>query len=319
MVICTYTEKRFDDLRRAIRSVEAQRVPVHEIVVAVDRNPGLLRRIEAEFPGTLAVANSEHPGAGGARNSGVAAATGSVLVFIDDDVEVERDWLEGLMAPMSNPRVLGVGGALKPAWATNRPGWFPVEFDWVVGCTYTGMPTEIARVRNAISANMAVKREVFEAVGGFRAGFGKQGAVSEPEETEFCIRAGRAFSDRAWLFVPGAVAHHRVTPERETWRYFLLRCKNEGIGKARMTGYVQADDALDAERRYVIRTLPAGVLRGLADALRGKPDGLRRAGAILIGVVVTTLAYIADLGRQRLLSLCRRASQSWPNVPRARE
>ena len=316
VVICTYTEERYDDLRRAIASVRAQSVAVREVVVAVDRNQELLRRVEAEFPTIVAVANSQHPGAGGARNSGVAAATGSILAFIDDDVEVEHDWLERLLPPMSDPRVLGVGGAIEPAWATKRPYWFPAEFDWVVGCTYRGMPTKIARVRNAISANMAVKREVFEAVGGFRAGFGKQGSVSEPEETEFCIRAASACPDRSWLFVPGAVVHHRVTPERETWRYFLMRCRNEGIGKARMSGHVQAEDALDTERQYVTRTLPVGVLRGFTDTLRGRPGGLRRSAAIIIGVAVTTLVYVADLGRQRLSSLRAGRFAAWPSPPR---
>ena len=314
VVICTYADERYDDLGSAIRSVQAQSVPVHEIVIAVDRNPDLLQRIALEFPAVVAVGNSHHPGAGGARNSGVAASTGRVLVFIDDDVEVEVDWLARLLPPLADPSVLGAGGTIEPAWATARPRWFPPEFDWVVGCTYRGMPTEIARVRNAISANMAVKRDVFEAIGGFRADFGKQGSVSEPEETEFCIRAGEAFPDGAWLYVPGATVHHRVTPERETWRYFVVRCKNEGTGKASMVGHVQADDALDTERRYVTRTLPLGVFKGLADFARGRPGGLRRSGAIVMGTGVTAVTYLLAVTRQRL-SLRRAAAFSSPPDP----
>ena len=50
-----------------------------------------------------------------------------------------------------------------------------------------------------------------------------------------------------------------------------------------MTGRVGSEDGLASERTYVTRTLPSGVANGVADALRGRPEGLRRAGAIIAG------------------------------------
>jgi GT2 family glycosyltransferase len=294
VVICAYSDERFGDLAAAIESVQAQTIGVPQIVVAVDRNAALLARVQEAFPSVIAVPNTHHPGAGGARNSGVAAASGNILVFIDDDVKTEPDWLGRLLEVFHQPDILGAGGGILPLWATDRPRWFPEEFDWVVGCTYVGLPTETASVRNVISANMAVRREVFEGIDGFLAGFGKQGSASEPEETEFCIRALERWPSRRWLYVPAAVVHHRVTDERETWRYFLTRCKNEGKGKARMTGHAQVGGELSSERRYATRVLPLGVMRGLLTGIRGDLSGPAKAAAIVIGFAVTAAAYVLE-------------------------
>jgi GT2 family glycosyltransferase len=299
VVICSYSDERFDDLSAAIASLERQTVTPGEIVVAVDRNPALLDRVLEAFPSVIAVANDQHPGAGGARNSGVAACSGEILAFIDDDVRADVDWLARLLPAFESPEVLGAGGRIVPLWATQRPSWFPAEFDWVVGCTYRGLPDKTTTVRNVISANMAVRRRVFEELGGFLAGFGKQGSASEPEETEFCIRALARWPLGKWLYVPEASVRHRVTPERETWRYFLARCRNEGKGKARMTRHAQVGVELSSERQYATRVLPHGVLRGVLDGLRGDPRGPARAAAIMVGFAVTALAYLTESRTKR--------------------
>ncbi|MBA2630214.1 MAG: glycosyltransferase family 2 protein, partial [Thermoleophilaceae bacterium] len=134
-VICAYTEARFEDLRRAVRSVEAQSVPPLEILVVSDHNPELLERVLGEIPAARAVANREERGLSGARNSGVATARGSVVAFLDDDAVASPDWLERLTGGYADRRVMGVGGTVEPAWPAGRPQSFPAEFDWVVGCT----------------------------------------------------------------------------------------------------------------------------------------------------------------------------------------
>ncbi len=84
--------------------------------------------------------------------------------------------------------------------------------------------------------------------------------------------------------VPEARVRHLVPEGRTTWRYFRSRCWSEGLSKAVMTGRVGSDDGLASERAYVTKTLPSGVAHGVADALRGRPEGLRRAGAIIAGL-----------------------------------
>jgi glycosyltransferase involved in cell wall biosynthesis len=292
VVICAYTERRWDDLLAVIASVRQQSSPPFEVIVVVDHNDDLLERLGAHVSGINVVASTRPRGLAGARNTGVAVATGAVVAFIDDDAVADPDWLKFLGAAYADDGVLGVGGAIEPAWQHGRPDWFPTEFDWVVGCTYRGMPEFAAPVRNLIGANMSFRRDVFDVVGGFNEGVGRVGSVPLGcEETELCIRAGSRWPGRTFLYEPEARVEHKVPGDRGRWSYFRARCYGEGLSKAAVSRLTGATRGLQSERAYVRRTLPRGVVRGLKDGFGADRHGLRRAGAITLGLAATTAGY----------------------------
>jgi glycosyltransferase involved in cell wall biosynthesis len=291
VVICCYTEERWDDTLAAVASVQDQSPPPGEIVVVVDHNERLLARLRSTLQGVRVVPNAEQQGLAGARNTGVAVASGRVLAFLDDDAAARAGWLERITSAYMDD-VLGVGGGVEPAWPDKRPGWFPVEFDWVIGCSYRGLPTQVAPVRNFIGANMSLRREAFDHVGGFSHSLGRVGKhPAGCEETELCIRAAQAFPGTTFVYDPDALVGHRVTDDRTRWSYFRRRCFAEGISKAVVARLAGADAALETERAYVRRVLPAGVLRGLALAVRGRISGLGQSLAIVVGTLLTVLGY----------------------------
>ena len=302
VIVCAYTERRWDDLAAAVASAAAQTVAPLEIIVVSDHNAALLERARRELRSAAVIANEQSRGLSGARNSGVAAARGEVIAFVDDDAVAAPDWLERLLAPYRDPRVIGVGGSVEPVWPSRRPPFMPDEFDWVVGCTYRGMPSAGGPVRNLIGANMSVRRAVFDAAGPFRTDVGRVGARPVGcEETELCIRARRRLPDSELIYEPRARVRHRVTPERAAWRYFRARCWAEGLSKAVVARAAGRDDGLSSERRYVTRTLPRGVARGLRDAVAGRdPSGLARAASIVGGLTITTAGYAAGTLRCHL-------------------
>ena len=125
VVICAYTEARWEQLCQAVTSVRAQRRPVEEIVVVIDHDDALLARARAAFPAATVLANASAQGLSGARNTGIEASTGDIVCFLDDDAAAEEDWSTHLLAPYVNRGVLGVGGSASPAWETSAPAWWP--------------------------------------------------------------------------------------------------------------------------------------------------------------------------------------------------
>jgi glycosyltransferase involved in cell wall biosynthesis len=298
VIICAYTEERWEDLSGAIKSVQAQISAPREIIVVIDHNPVLFERLrlraEHSDAGVILIENSQPKGLSGARNSGLAVAQGDVIAFLDDDAVAAPDWLAKLNEGYRHNEVLGVGGAIEPLWLAGRPRWFPAEFDWVVGCTYLGMPLTAQPVRNLIGCNMSFRRELFEGVGGFRNGIGRVGKRPVGcEETELCIRASQNWPEKKFIYDPQAKVQHRIPASRASWAYFRSRCYAEGLSKALITKLVGAEKGLNSERNYTLKTLPGGIGRGISDSLgRSDDSGLGRSGAILTGLAITVFGYI---------------------------
>ncbi len=303
VVVCVYTEKRWFDIVGAVRSVAEQDVRPVETIVVVDHNDALLARAEREFgpDGVRVLPNRNVRGLSGARNTAVAEATGEVVVFLDDDASARPGWLRALLAPYADPSVIGVGGIAHPKWPDGRPATLPGsaptdpdatgELDWVVGCTYTGQPTEQAEMRNLMGCNMSLRAEVFKKVGGFAEDMGRIG--KNPlgcEETELCIRARQAYANEGRpskiIFEPLAAVDHRVSDDRVHWRYLLRRGWAEGLSKAAVSRAVGTGDSLSTEGSYTLKVLPAGVVR---EVRGGNPAS---AAAIVACFGVTAAGYL---------------------------
>lgn len=301
VVICAYTDRRWEVTLRAVASVQAQQPPPDDLVLVVDHNPELQARFAEKLPGVRVVANHNESGVSGARNAGVELVRADVVVFLDDDAAGQPGWLASLARHYTDDsRVLGVGGRIDPDWATQRPSWWPAEFDWVVGCSYTGQVAGV--VRNLIGANASFRRELFS-VGGFKADIGRSSEVALPvgcEETEFCIRVAKARPGGIFLYDDQAAVSHHVPRERQTFAYFRSRCWSEGLSKAHMTTIVGVETGLSSEWTYSTITLPVGVLRNLGLTLRGDRAGLARAGVIVVGLAYTAAGYLVGTVSRQL-------------------
>ncbi|HTK11594.1 MAG TPA: glycosyltransferase family 2 protein [Ktedonobacteraceae bacterium] len=295
VIICAYTEDRWTELLKAVESIRQQNIVAREIILVIDHNTSLLERSRMQIADAIVIENNRPKGLSGARNSGIARAKGLFIAFLDDDAIAEPDWLERLNAGCQNPHVLGTGGVVEPLWVEKRPDWFPHEFYWVVGCSYQEKLRTVTEVRNPYGGCTCIRREVFEVIGGFHEKIGRVG--NHPlggEETELSIRATQHWPDKVFLCDPQARIHHHIQPARATWSYFFRRCYAEGISKAAITTLVGAKDSLASERAYTLLTLPKGVARGLAEGIfRQDPAGFLRAGAIVSGLGMTGMGYLA--------------------------
>ena len=306
VVICAHTLDRWSELTRAVRSVRNQTRAPREIVVVVDNNDALRERAARELSGVTVLANAKEAGLSGGRMTGAECVTAPVSAFLDDDAVADPHWLEELLEAYKDPAVLGAGGPVEPLWQAPPPSWFPGEFRWVVGCTYTGMHVRDGRIRNPIGANMSVRADVLRRTGGFTSQLGRRklgfsvsgrgrigGKAESCEETEFCIRAARQHAGGYWAYRPGARVHHAVPAHRLTWKYFVHRCLVEGSAKAVLTDLAGSKDGLRSEGHYVREVLPRAVATNLRAAMHGKIGDAQRAGAIIAGFTITAFAYAA--------------------------
>jgi len=311
VVICAYTTERWDALCAAVDSVLRQQHPVQEIILVIDHNHDLYQQALSRFGAhrdISVVANAGACGLSAARNTGLAAATSDVVAFLDDDACADPQWSAAMVAHYRDGQVAAVGGYAAPRWPETRPSWLPEEFDWVVGCSYRGQPTEVAPVRNPLGCNMSVRRRVLTAVDGFDTAVGRiGGAATGCDETELCIRIRQRTPAAQILFDPGMRVNHIVTPDRATFRYFARRCYYEGVSKAVMSGLVGARDGLSSERAYTRRVLPRAVARGVLSHSR---TGLTHAAVVIAGLGITSAGYVLGLVRETVFDRVRAVLQS---------
>jgi glycosyltransferase involved in cell wall biosynthesis len=317
VVICAYTTERWDWLLSLIESIRAQTYSPKKIVVVIDHNEGLHGRLAGIGDDVTVMRNAGPRGLSGARNTALDAVDSDVVAFIDDDAEAAPDWLERLSALYDDPDVLAVGGKVDPIWEAGRPGFFGHELDWIVGCSYRGMPRVACEVRNVIGSNMSFRLSVIRQVGGFNLSLGRQGSFpSGCEETEICIRSTMGAPGSRIVYEPAAVVRHHVPADRGTFRYMLARSWAEGISKARVSHVVGYKRALGPERRYVRSVLTRAFLSGVNDWGRHRDAaGLGRAGADLTVLATTTAGYLRG---RRLVHVSRRRTrrpdQPWRDV-----
>jgi glycosyltransferase involved in cell wall biosynthesis len=204
VVIATHTRAAL--LPRAIDSALGQDVEP-EVLVVDDGSRDDTRAIARRFAPLVKLVESETSnGPGAARNRGVAAARGRVLAFTDADCYPAPDWLTRGLAALE--RVDLVQGSVAPDPAAQR-----APFDRTV----------VVDAENGFyqTANLLMRRELFDAVGGFhdwalngngRPDRRRARAARTPigEDTQFAWAARRGGASTA--FAPDAVVHHAVVP-----------------------------------------------------------------------------------------------------------
>lgn len=199
-----------------LRAVERLTGRSHETIVVDDgSSDGMAERVAREFPDVRLI-RLPPSGLSAARNAGAAAACGQVLAFTDDDCEPDAEWLVRLRRVLDGRRFAAVGGPNLPP-----PPTTPAE---AIVTAAPGGPSHVLlddeEAEHLPGCNLAVRRDAFDAIGGFDPQFHTAG-----DDVDFCWRLSEA--GYALGFAPGAfVWHHR----RPTLGAFLRQ--QAGYGRA---------------------------------------------------------------------------------------
>ncbi len=206
VIVCTYRGSA--TLVKCLDSVVALDYPDFETIVVNDGGDERVAEIAATYDGVRHLA-TEHDGLSAARNTGAAAATGGILLYTDDDCVVEPDWLKWIAVQFERDPSLGCAGG------PNLPPP-PENATRAQVAAAPGGPSHVllddTRAEHLPGCNLAVRREVFDEVGGFNPLFRTAG-----DDVDFCWRvlaAGHGLGFHAAAFV----WHHRRFSYRAYFR-----------------------------------------------------------------------------------------------------
>ncbi|HUI06641.1 MAG TPA: glycosyltransferase [Verrucomicrobiae bacterium] len=239
VIICTYN--RAASLRQTLDAIGRQEIPTDlawELIVvdnnSTDTTPAVAREFQQKLP--LRYVLETRQGLSRARNRGIAESTAPLLVFTDDDITPDPQWLGAyLEAARLHPDAGFFGGKILPEWPAPPPSWLvkhsPTLLKGVTGHFDLGTSDSI-RKAHFFGANMAFRRQVFDEGRRFRDDLGMSGKEHIlGEELEFM----RALTARGLIgvYVPTAVVHHRIAPEQMTESYVRDWFRGQGVTKAR--------------------------------------------------------------------------------------
>jgi glucosyl-dolichyl phosphate glucuronosyltransferase len=176
-------------------------------------------------------------GAARARNIGWKAAKGDIIAFIDDDAIPSESWIQSISDSFSDIKNNSgmVGGKITPLYKEKNPEWeIPKEFEFVLPAYNQGLETgEYAKGAFPASVNMAVRKSLMKAIGGFNENLGTNKGNKVQvfgEDTELAIRIKQ--SGFLLTYNPQAEVFHPVPLERQSEVFFRKRVFTEGYTKA---------------------------------------------------------------------------------------
>jgi len=269
----------------AVRSVLAgDALPAEIVVVDQSRAPN---RELAELERVVYVP-SRSVGLSAARNLGIGASHHAVLVFLDDDMLVDRGWLRAIVAELRRrgPGWTVTGQVLEGA--AEHEGAFQMSV------LADASPREYAgRSLNDVlyTGNMAIWRELLERVGRFDERLGAGSRFPGAEDNDFGYRLLGLGARIA--YVPAATVEHRAwrPPDeyvRMRWRY--------GLGQ----GGFYAKHAARGDR-FIVRRAARHVghyVRRLPGRLRHEPLRARGDVAFVGGMIVGGGRWLVEHGRR---------------------
>jgi glycosyltransferase involved in cell wall biosynthesis len=163
------------------------------------------------------------------------AGPDDLIVFTDDDITPDPDWLIRLhQAAARAPECDMFGGAIVPGWPTPPPSWLQAltnQFGVLFAATSTRSGP--CKADELWGPNMAFRRRVFDAGHRFdiRVGPNGQEVYAMGSETEFVTRLERA-GFRAY-FADDAIVEHRIRPQQLDRKWVMNRARNHGRGYGR--------------------------------------------------------------------------------------
>jgi len=276
IIVCTYN--RAESLREtlnSLRSLKASPICQWEVIVvdnnSKDRTREVVEETQRDWP-LLRYEFEPKQGLSHARNHGIGCARGEVVLFTDDDVLPESDWLETTLAGLEKYQADACGGFIAPIWETPPPAWLTERFyGFLAVRTDRSDDYVITEPSQApFGANMAFHKSVFDRVGLFDVRRGRQGNVLAGGEDIELFERVLAAGLRA-VFLGQSRVHHKVEAYRCTKRY-LRRWRYQSSRNLAITKGFVGDRRLFNIPLYLFPKTARAAVRALTGHFTRPPD-----------------------------------------------
>lgn len=298
IAICT--RDRPDDLSRCLTAMAALPNDGQEVLVidSASRAGDAVRAVVDRFPGTRYVREA-CPGLDIARNRALREARGEIVLFCDDDAEVDGGWLRAIAANFGDPRTLCVTGLILPAeLETPAQEWFEKTNSFgrgYVRVVHDGVvhdPFFVSRV--GAGASMALRRTVLDLLGPFDEALDAGTPTRSGGDHDYFTRILAA--GYRIVYDPAALSWHR---HRREWSELRPAIEGYGTGvwayltRQLLHGELRAPYVAVAWLRWQLRGLVRGMLR------RSTILPPRLAAAEIRGCLVGPRAYLVSRRARR--------------------
>lgn len=278
LALCTYNRSAL--LSQALSSLADCEAPAGdwELLLIDNNSRDATRAVAESFIGRLPLHYVFEPeqGLSAARNRALRECRGQVLLFTDDDLRFDPDWLMAYERAFANqPEAGWFGGRIRPLWQDRPPRWLQDEnMALIAGLLvhydlgFRNRPY-LSTDPTPFGASFALRRHAFEQVGDFRVDLGVKGDVpGRGEEAEYFERLKLA--GVSGFYVGASSAWHWQDRARFGWRYLYRYGVQKGVAAVRMSGA-----NTDYEDGSWLRELEYG-LRGAWQMLKGRGDRARQ-------------------------------------------
>lgn len=250
-IVCTHNREKY--VAQTISSLIDQDFPVrdYEVIVvdnmSTDNTRYVIEKMAQESEVEIRYIHESRLGVSHARNTGLSAARGTYIAYIDDDEEASSLWIRSIIEVFNSvePEPGIVCGPVHPTWETQPPSWLGDKITPHLSVFILEDNPAFIDVGWFPEGNSAFRTEILRAVGGFATNLGRKGKNLISGE---CWRVEEMIRARGYgvYYAAGMRVGHFIPAERVRLSWLTKRCFYQGfseavyrVGKSREPFFIQ--------------------------------------------------------------------------------
>ncbi len=261
VILCTYNRERY--IYNVLQSIAAGGFGDYEIVLvnnnSTDGTESECQRFAKDHPEVaMRYCVEKQQGLSYARNRGIMESQGEVLVYVDDDAVVNREYLQTYADFFNrNKEAVAAGGPITPRYdGCEEPSWMShYTRQLVTGELNLGTrEREFPKGAFPGGGNAAYRKSVFDEVGLFNVELGRKGnsLIGAEEKDLFDKMTSRGMK---FYYLPNAILYHLIPPKKLTQDYFDRLTYGIGVSERYRTLQI-------GKKKYLNRLLKEAVKWG---------------------------------------------------------